>query len=101
MKNIKIKYVIYFIIGISSIILATSIYKAEKTHEERLMFSTNKKIKEAAKECYIRKECEEKITLEYLYEKQYLEEVINPVTKEIMDKNTCLEYKDEEVIFCK
>ena len=101
MKKIKINNIIYFIIIISSIILIASIYKAEKNYEEKLIFSTNKKITEAAKECFIRKDCEGKITLQDLYNKEYLEEVINPVTKEVMDKNTCLEFKDEEVIFCK
>ena len=101
MGKIKLNYLIYFIITIGVTILLISVYKAEKKHEEKLMLAINNKIKEAAKECYLKKECNKKITLQDLYNKKYLEEIINPVTKEIMDKNICIEYINEKTNFCK
>ncbi|MDD4706222.1 MAG: hypothetical protein PHS24_03320 [Bacilli bacterium] len=100
MEKIKLSYLIYFIIALGTIILFMSAYKAEKNHEEKLILVTNNRIKEAAKECYLKKDCENKIKLQDLYDKKYLEEVINPVTKEVMDSKLCLEYKAEKVVFC-
>lgn len=100
MEKIKLKYLIYFIVVLGTVILVISGYKAEKNHEKKLILVTNSKIKEAAKECYLKKDCENKITLQNLYDKKYLDEVINPITKEVMDSNLCLEFKDEKVNFC-
>lgn len=100
MEKIRLSYLIYFIIALGTIILFVSAYKAEKNHEEKLMLVTNNKIKEAAKECYLKKECVNNIKLQDLYDKKYIEEVINPVSKEVMDSKLCLEYKNEKIIFC-
>ncbi|MDD2238435.1 MAG: hypothetical protein PHH51_00920 [Bacilli bacterium] len=100
MEKTKLNYLIYFIIALGTIILFVSAYKAEKIHEEKLMLVINNKIKEAAKECYLKKECVNNIKLQDLYDKKYIEEVINPVSKEVMDSKLCLEYKNEKIIFC-
>jgi len=100
LEKVKLSYLIYFIIALGTIILFMSAYKAEKIYEEKLILVTNNKIKEAAKECYLKKECDNKIKLQDLYNKKYLEEVINPITKEIMDRELCLEYKEDKVNFC-
>lgn len=100
MEKIKLNHIIIFIIIVSVTLLLISAYKAEKKHEEKLMLVINNKIKEAAKECYLKKECTEKITLQNLYDKKYLEELINPITKEVMDKDICIEYLDEKINFC-
>ena len=100
MEKIRLSYLIYFIIALGTIILFVSAYKAEKIHEEKLMLVINNKIKEAAKECYLKKECVNNIKLQDLYDKKYIEEVINPVSKEVMDSKLCLEYKNEKIIFC-
>ena len=100
MKKIKLSYIIYFILGISLIILAISAYKAEKNHEEKLYHALYSKIKENALECYLKQECLGKINLQYLYDLKYLNELVDPVTKEVLDNNLCLEYNNEEVKFC-
>lgn len=100
MEKTKLNYLIYFIIALGTIVLFMSAYKAEKIHEEKLMLVINNKIKEAAKECYLKKECVNNIKLQDLYDKKYIEEVINPVSKEVMDSKLCLEYKNEKIIFC-
>ena len=100
MKKIKLNHIIYFIAGISIIILVISAYKAEKNHENKLYYVLHKKIKETALECYLKAECTGQITLEDLYQKKYLEELFDPVTKEKLDNSLCLEYTNEEVKFC-
>ncbi|MDD2505114.1 MAG: hypothetical protein PHF21_02440 [Bacilli bacterium] len=100
MEKIKLRYILYFIGIFSTLILGISAYKAEKKHEERLYHVLHSKIKETAKECYLEKKCDKTIILQDLYDKEYLEELFDPVTKEKLDPNLCLEYKNEEVSFC-
>ena len=100
MEKIKLSHIIYFIAGISILLITVSAYKAEKNHEEKLYHVLNSKIKESALECYLKKECVDKITLEELYQKKYLKELFDPVTKEKLDNNMCIEYIKEEVKFC-
>lgn len=70
-----------FIIAIL-IIIPTSV-KVIKNHNEHLYEAVYDKIIDSAKKCYYDDVCtEEKITLASLYEKEYLEKVSNPVTKE-------------------
>ncbi len=100
-KNIKLSYLIYFIAGFSILLLVISAYKVERYHEKKLYLVINNKIKEAAKECYLKSDCEGKVILKDLYKKKYLDEIVDPVTKEVMDENTCLNYIDKKVEFCK
>ena len=100
MEN-KSKYLLYVIIPISILILIASVYKAEENNKEKLLLVVDNKIKESAKDCYIDKKCEGKITLKELYEKKNLTKIVNPITKEVINEDTCLEYQDEKVIFCK
>lgn len=100
MEKIKFSYFIYLIAALVITILIVSVYKAEKNHEEKLYTVINSKIKEAALECYLNKECSDKIVLEELYEKGYLKELFDPVTKERLDNNLCIEYIKEEMKLC-
>lgn len=100
MDKIKLSYLIYFIAGISVIILGISAYKAEKNHEEKLYHVVYSKIKETALDCYLNGDCEGDITLNVLYQKEYLTPVYDPVTKEELDNEICITYNDKEVDFC-
>ena len=100
-KKKTINIIIYIITGLIIILMVMGAYKAEKKHQDKLRLVVNEKIKEAAKECYFKKECEAKITLKDLYDKGYLEKLFDPVTKENMDENICLEYLNDKVKFCK
>ena len=100
MEKIKLSHVIYFIAGISILILGISAYKAEKNHEAKLYHVLHSKIKETALDCYLNNDCEGEITLNDLYQKKYLTPVFDPVTKEELDNNICIKYNNEEVKFC-
>lgn len=98
MGNSK-KYIIIFIV-IVAIIFIISIYKVVNNHNDKLILVVENQIKEAAKDCYLHHKCENKIILQDLYDKKYLENIIDPITKKDMDKNKCIEYINDEVVFC-
>lgn len=78
--------------GIIIIILLISVptaYKVLKTHNEHLYEATYEKIINAAKKCYYESIClDEKTTLKTLYDKEYLERISNPVTKEFYSEES-------------
>lgn len=73
------------IILLTLILLLTiviTIIKVVKNHNEKLLEVTDKYIVEQAKKCVNEKKClEDKITLQTLYDLEYLEKIANPVTK--------------------
>ena len=98
MEKPKISIIALVVIIILLIIIAA--YKAEVKHRERLYYVVHQKIKETAKECYIKNICTDKTTLKDLYEKTDLSIMIDPITKEEMDENICLKYTNEAIEFC-
>lgn len=99
MEKNKIKIFIPIIILI--ILLSLTIYKIVKNREEKLYNSVYGEIKYQAKQCFLNNDCKESTTLKELYELKYLETKYDPVTKEILDENITLEYKDGEVLLKK
>lgn len=88
------------IIAIVLIILIPTIYTIVKKHNDRLISVTNKRIEEAAKECYLEGVClEEKISLKKLYDNKYLEKESNPITKEYYNEDSYVERKDKKFEF--
>lgn len=79
------------------IITATTISITD-SHDERLMHAMESKVEYYAKRCYLENNCSGVIMLKDLYDKEYLSEIINPVTKEIIDYNTTIEYKNDIII---
>ncbi len=100
MEDSNVNFLISLIVIAAILIIFVSVYKAEKNHKEKLIYVVDTKIKEAAHYCYLKKECTGKITLKDLYDKEYLKELVNPVTKEVIDSNLCIELVNEKVEFC-
>ena len=101
MENKKgISLFIYFITGILLLIIVVSAYKAHQMHQERLYRVVHAEIKETARICYLMGDCEGPITLSVLYELTDLERIIDPVTKEYMNEDLCIDFIDNEVILC-
>ncbi|MGN1380485.1 MAG: hypothetical protein ACI4W0_02980 [Bacilli bacterium] len=84
-----------------SIFLLLGINKTIKDHHDRQYTVVYNKIKEAAKACYQKAECEGEITLKDLYDKGYLDEAIDPITKEPIDSSLCLTKEEKNIMFCK
>lgn len=83
--EVKMKNSIIFLMTIGivlvSLVLGT-IYKAYKTHNDRLLLVAQKKIIESAITCVNEDKCsDEKITIGTLISEGYLTETINPLTK--------------------
>lgn len=96
----RISFFICFITGILLLIVLVSAYKANLVHQERLYRVVHGQIKEAARICYLKGDCEGQITLRDLYELTDLEAIIDPVTTEYMNEDLCIDFIDNEVIFC-
>ena len=100
-KNKMINYyIIALILGVALLFIIVASYKVRKDHEDNLHLVVEKRIKEAARECFLNEECEGKITLEDLYEKDYLNVQIDPVSKENMNSDLCIEFEEKEIRFC-
>jgi hypothetical protein len=68
-------------------------------HEEKQLYAMHSKVEYYAKKCYLDDICKDKITLEILYENGYLtEEVVNPITKEVIDHGLEIYYENEKVV---
>lgn len=96
MEN-KLSYIV--IVFIIFLFLIGS-YKVYDNHIDKLYLVVNNKIREEARRCYLDGNCSGKITLKELIDKEYIDIVIDPVTKEEMDDSLCIKYEDDEVIFC-
>ena len=93
-----------FIFGIIIIIIIAvavpTIMTIINRHSNKLLEVTESKIKETAKSCYDKGECEKtEITLKELYDKNLLEEQSNPLTKEYYNENSYVLISDNEIKF--
>lgn len=88
------------IVAIILIILIPTVYNIIKKHNDRLIKVTEKRIEEAAKNCYLKDICKDnKITLKVLYDNNYLEKESNPITKEYYNENSYVLVKNNTYIF--
>ena len=85
------------IISLVAIIIISSIIKINNIHDEKLIFAMKSKVEYFAERCYLENNCSGEITLNTLYERNYITEVVNPVTKEIIDSNTKINYANGNI----
>lgn len=84
---------------IFGIVLIASIAKISDYHNEKLIYAMESKVEYAAKRCYLENNCSGEITLNNLYERKYLsEEVVNPITKEILNKDMKINFVNNKVV---
>ncbi len=81
-----------------SIISVASVLKINNKHNERLLYAMQSKVEYKAKRCYLENNCSGAITLNDLYARNYLTEVVNPVTKEIIDSSLAINYVDDKIV---
>lgn len=95
------KVIVYLtIISILLIISIPTVYNIIKKHNYRLIMVTEKRIEEAAKDCYLKDICKDnKITLKVLYDNNYLKKESNPITKEYYNENSYVLVKNNTYIF--
>ncbi len=96
-SNFTILGLTILVLGI--VIIIASIVKISDNHNHLLMHSMQSQVEYYAKRCYVENNCEGEITLKDLYARNYIEnEVVDPVTKEILDENLKINFKDKKVI---
>lgn len=91
----KISSIIAIILVI--ILITLTIYKLNKRHEDKLYDVLYSKIKYEAKQCYLEKKCESTMTLEELYNKEYLDVQYDPISKEELNPKTEIKITDEKI----
>lgn len=79
------------------VLVILTIYKLNKRHEDKLYNVLYSEIKYQAEKCYLKGECESTMTLNELYEKEYLETQYDPISKEELNKDTKITIKDEKI----
>lgn len=99
MKRIS-NFTIFFVtISICTIIVITATtLTLTKEHDNKLMYALNTKIEYAFKRCRLENRCSNDITLNILYENEYLDTLVNPITKEVIDSSTKINYVNGETI---
>lgn len=81
------------------LVIVPSFIKVKQEHNKKLWDVTNKEVIEAAQKCRNESGClENKVTIDYLINKGYLNNVVNPLTKEIINKNSYYDYETKEFI---
>lgn len=76
------------------IVITRTTMKITEHHEEKLLYAMDTKIQVKAKRCYLENKCSGVVTLEHLYKNKYLNEIVNPVTKEVVNKESTIEFVD-------
>lgn len=83
------------------LIIVPVFYKIYQNHEKRLLLVSEKRIIEAAIDCYNLNQCENsKITLKELHEKNFLKnQEVHPITHIPYHENSYVEYYENDYHF--
>lgn len=88
------------IIIIITLVIGVTTYIVVDKHNDKLMEVEEKYIIETAKKCLNEKKCSgSKITLQTLYDLEFLDMQANPVTKEYYNPESYVEIKDANYTF--
>lgn len=86
------------ILGLGIFVIIASIVKISDNHNHLLMYSMQSQVEYYAKRCYLENNCTGEVTLKDLYERNYIkEEVVDPVSKEILDENIKINYIENKI----
>ena len=99
-KKISNFTIISFAVVIAVVmIISRTVMIINDKHDDKLIYSMHTQVEYYAKRCYLEGKCEGVITLNTLYENKYIaNEVVNPITKEVLDKNMEIKYEDEKIV---
>ena len=89
------------IISIIAVVFVASYKRIYNDHQEKMVKVLTNKIEEAGKQCFLEKKCTGKtVTIKELKKKGYLkEELVNPITKEVLNEDLKVTYKNKECHF--
>ena len=99
MKRISNFTIIFVTIAILVVVVVTkTTMEINKDREKKLMYALNSKIEYAFKRCRLENRCSNDITLGILIENGYLNEQVNPITKEVISEDVRINYVNGETI---
>lgn len=85
--------IIVLVIGIPTVI------NVKKDHEDKLLKVTEYKISEMAKKCFLDEKCEgNQTTLQQLYDLNYLNKQVNPISKKYYNSSSIIKYENKKII---
>lgn len=87
------------IISLVVTIIIASIVKISDNHNHLLTYSMQSQVEYYAKRCYVENNCVGEVTLKDLYTRNYINgEVVDPVSKEILNENIKINYIDKKIV---
>ena len=87
------------IVIIAVILITQTVVTINNRHEEKLLYAMHTKVEYYAKRCFLEDVCKDNVTLQMLYDNQFLnEEVVNPITKEVIDPNLEIKFEDNKIV---
>ena len=96
-SNLAIIIITLILIGV--IVITKTVIVINEQHEERQIYSMHTSVEYYAKRCYLEEKCNGTVTLQTLYDNEYLkEEVVNPITKEVINHNLEIKYENDNII---
>lgn len=91
-------FILLTVITICCIIAIPTYFNLKKNHEEKLKEVIRNEVITASKKCFLDNVCTgESTTLRFLYEKKYLNKIIDPSTKKYYDESSIIYYKDKKI----
>lgn len=88
--------IILIVIIILLIIIPSCLY-VKKNHNDSLWLVINKEVIEAANKCKNEDKCiDSTVTLKFLIDNNYIDKVFDPVTKEIINDSSYVDYQTNE-----
>ena len=99
--NISKLSIISCIVAIMLIVSIPTVYKVIKNHQKHLVQASESKVIDAAKKCYYEEKCtNDVITLQELFDLNYLtENVSNPISKEVYNMESYVKVEDNNFSF--
>ena len=92
------KVIILTLFTILGMIIAPTIYKINKNHQEKLLLVVEKELLYQASLCYRNDDCKSVVKLKDLYDKDYIKEKLtNPITKKYYSEDSYIDLNAQEL----
>ena len=98
MEKKKSNYILIIYILLIVVVCIFTVYKIRKNHIKKQYDVLYSEIEYKSKKCYLDKVCDKSFTLSYLYEKNYLKTMYDPISKEELNKDIKISIKKNKVI---
>jgi hypothetical protein len=102
MERKKISNSLFIIVTlaiIAVVIITKTVMVLNDRHEEKLIYAMHSKVEYNALKCYREEKCKDTITLQVLYDNEYIkDEIIDPITKEVISHDLEIKYENDKIV---